>query len=105
MSATRGRPTVTVYTREGCGLCRRAEAVVAATVADQADVEYVDIDSDPELVARYTVRVPVVAVDGRELFDYQVDPTALRAALRAASTATTTIGQAPAARARGAHNR
>ncbi|MDP8969090.1 MAG: glutaredoxin family protein, partial [Actinomycetota bacterium] len=80
LSRPRRRPTVTVYTRTNCGLCRRAEAVVVRVARGRADVELVDVDSDPELVARYTVRVPVVAIDGRELFEYEVDPRALRAA-------------------------
>lgn len=79
-----GRARVTVYTRAHCGLCREAEAIVAEVAAGTADVELVDIDADPALTERYTVRVPVVAVDGRELFEYVVDPVGLRAALRGA---------------------
>lgn len=78
------RPQVTVYTRASCGLCREAEAIVARVAAGRADVEHVDIDADPTLTERYTVRVPVVAVDGDELFEYVVDAGALQAALRAA---------------------
>lgn len=75
------RPRVTVYTRAGCHLCEQAEAVVAR-VARRADVELVDIDTDPVLQQRYTVRVPVVAVDGEEVAEFEVDARALRAALR-----------------------
>jgi glutaredoxin len=78
------RPRVTVYTRARCGLCREAEAVVAAVAGTAADVELVDIDADASLTDRYTVRVPVVAVDGEELFEYVVDAAALHDALRAA---------------------
>lgn len=75
------RPTVTVYTRAGCTLCREAERVVAEVAGGLASIEHVDVDASPELTARYTVRVPVVAVDGVELFEFAVDPEALRAAL------------------------
>jgi glutaredoxin len=75
------RPTVTVYTRAGCKLCAEAERVVAEVADGRADVEHVDIDADPALTARYTVRVPVVAVDGRELFELVVDADGLRAVL------------------------
>lgn len=75
------RPRVTVYTRAGCHLCERAESVVARVARRRADVEVIDIDTDPVLVDRYTVRVPVVAVDGREVAEFEVDPAALRAAL------------------------
>lgn len=78
------RPQVTVYTRATCTLCRDAEAVVAEVADGRADVRYVDIDADAALTDRYTVRVPVVAVDGEELFEYVVDRSALLAALDAA---------------------
>lgn len=81
------RPRVTVYTRASCGLCRQAESVVAAVATGRADVVLVDIDADPGLTERYTVRVPVVAVDGDELFEYVVDAEALRGALQAAELA------------------
>jgi glutaredoxin len=74
--------TVTVYTRAGCHLCREAERIVAEVAHGRAEVRLVDIDADPSLTERYTVRVPVVAVDDDELFEYEVDPDALRAALK-----------------------
>ncbi|CAN5204653.1 hypothetical protein BH20ACT8_BH20ACT8_18080 [soil metagenome] len=74
-------PLITVYTRAGCGLCRTAEAVVDEVADGRARVERVDIDTAPELRARYTFRVPVVAVDGVELFDFHVDREQLAAAL------------------------
>ena len=58
------RRTVTVYTRRGCHLCEDAIALVTRVAAGRADVELVDIDGDVNLYERYTVRVPVVAVDG-----------------------------------------
>ena len=44
-------------TREGCGLCEKAERALWAL-----GVTYVrrDVDRDPELFARYTFRVPVL---------------------------------------------
>ena len=74
--------TVTVYTRAGCHLCEEAERVLGAEQAATGfRLELVDIDRDPELVRRYGVRVPVVAVDGEELFEYEVPPDLLRARL------------------------
>ena len=77
-----GRSTITVYTRQGCHLCDEAVAVVTRVAAGRADVELVDIDRDPTLVERYTVRVPVVAVDGVEVAQYQVAAEQLEAVLR-----------------------
>ncbi len=42
----------------------------------------IDVDHDPELQRRYGVRVPVVAVDGVELFELEVPHDLLRARLR-----------------------
>lgn len=75
------RRTVTVYTRQGCHLCEDAIAIVQRVAAGRADVELVDIDADPALVERYTVRVPVVAVDGVEIADHQIAEDQLWGAL------------------------
>lgn len=71
---------VTLYTRQGCHLCSNAEAALRRVLAQRPDVtvDVVDIDTDPDLVQRYTVRVPVVTVDGVEVAEYEVDETALR---------------------------
>ena len=76
-------PSVTVYTRAGCTLCAEAERVVAEVARDWASIELVDVDADPDLTARYTFRVPVVAVNGVERFELFVDAEELRAALAA----------------------
>lgn len=76
------RPVVTVYTRQGCHLCEAAVAAVTRLARWRADVRLVDVDADPALTDRYTVRVPVVAVDGVEVAELEVDPAAVRAALR-----------------------
>ena len=73
---------VTLYTRIGCHLCEEAERVLRQEqAATPFRLELVDIDRDPELVRRYGVRVPVVAVDGEELFEYEVPPDLLQARL------------------------
>lgn len=78
----RRRPVVTVYTRLGCHLCAEAEEVVTRLARGRAEVRLLDIDADPALTDRYTVRVPVVEVDGLEVAEYQVDVAVLRRALR-----------------------
>lgn len=77
------RHVVTVFTRDGCGLCREAEALVAREARGH-DVQRVDVDADPGLQRRYNVRVPVVAVDGVEIAEGRLEPGAVRTALRAA---------------------
>ena len=74
--------TITVYGREGCHLCEDALAVVRRVAADLAvEVRTVDIEADPALLRAYMERIPVVAVDGAEVYDYYVDEGDLRARL------------------------
>jgi len=75
-------PRITFYTRTGCHLCDEARVVIEQACAELGE-EYaeVDIDSDPELVARFTDEVPVTFVDGRQHDFWRVDPARLRAAL------------------------
>ncbi|MEO2109264.1 MAG: glutaredoxin family protein [Actinomycetota bacterium] len=46
-------------------------------------VELVDIDADPAITDEYTIRVPVVEVDGEEVAQYQVNEAVLAGALGA----------------------
>jgi hypothetical protein len=75
--------TVTLYTRVGCHLCQEAERVLRAErEAVPFRLDLVDVDRDPDLARRYGIRVPVVAVDGVDLFEYEVPADLLRARLR-----------------------
>ncbi|HUG84302.1 MAG TPA: glutaredoxin family protein [Euzebya sp.] len=74
--------TITLYSRQGCHLCEEAEAIVRGLAGTDHEVRVVDIDTDPDLRDAYTVRVPVVSVDGHEVAQYQVDAAALALALR-----------------------
>jgi glutaredoxin len=78
--------TVTLYGRDGCHLCDDARVVLERVRADTPFrlVER-DIETDDDLLRRYLERIPVVAVDGRELSDFFVDEDALRAALSSAA--------------------
>jgi glutaredoxin len=74
--------TVTLYGRPGCHLCDDARAALERVRATRpfALVE-VDIDADDDLFKRYLERIPVVALDGAELFDHFVDEQELAAKL------------------------
>jgi glutaredoxin len=74
--------TVTLYTKPDCHLCDTAHEVLEEVREDfDFDIEKVDISRDRDLHKRYGVRIPVVAVDGVELFDHRVDDRALRSIL------------------------
>ncbi len=80
-------PLVTMYSRNRCGLCDRARAVIEQVRSTTAfDFEEVLIDGDDELESEYGVRVPVVAVDGQERFEYEVDPGELASFVGARSS-------------------
>ena len=75
-------PTVTLYGRPGCHLCDDARVQLTA-LRDELGFELVerDIEADDELLRRYLERIPVVALDGEELFDFFVDQAVLRGRL------------------------
>jgi glutaredoxin len=76
--------TVVLYARPGCHLCDDARAVIEAARAEVAFVfEEVDIETDDALVRDYGLRIPVVAIDGDEVFEIAVDRTSLLAAVAA----------------------
>jgi len=78
---------LTVLGRPGCHLCDDALAVLRRLLSEQAfaDVrlEQVDIESDEALLAAYLERIPVIVLDGEELYDFFVDEADLRARLAA----------------------
>ena len=70
---------VTLYGRPGCHLCDDARAALERVRSLQPfTLREVDIERDDELLRRYLERIPVVSVDGEELFDYHVDEQALK---------------------------
>ncbi len=78
-------PRLTFYTRQGCHLCDVAYAEVEALAADwRFDLERLDVDTDPELVARWGDTVPVILVEGRLAAKVRVDPRQLERRLEAA---------------------
>ena len=74
--------TVTLYSRPGCHLCDDARAALER-VRTRAPfrIDEIDITQDDWLHARYLERIPVVALDGEELFDFFVDEDSLERVL------------------------
>jgi glutaredoxin len=69
---------VTIYAKPGCHLCEEARAAVLQVRNKHPfALHEVDISLDPVLNRRYGERVPVVAIDGEEAFEYWVDPGSL----------------------------
>jgi glutaredoxin len=73
-----GVALVTLYGKPGCHLCDDARAVVERVRADHPfELREVDVSLDPVLLREYGERIPVLAVDGEELFDYFVEEAVL----------------------------
>ncbi len=70
---------VTLYSRPGCHLCDEARAALERIRGELpfALVER-DIATDETLLKAYLERIPVIALDGEELFDFFVDEAELR---------------------------
>jgi glutaredoxin len=78
--------SVLLYTRRGCHLCEAtAQTLERQRRRWRFTLREVDVDSDPELAARYGDCVPVVAVNGRVRFRGQVNGALLTRLLRAES--------------------
>ena len=73
---------ITLYGRPGCHLCDDArEALLRVRAQAPFILREVDIEADDDLLRRYLERIPVVTLNGEELFDYHVDEEALRGRL------------------------
>jgi glutaredoxin len=72
--------SLVLYGRPGCHLCDEARAVLERI---GHPFEEVDIEADDRLLASYLERIPVIALDGAELYDFFVDEVELRARLDA----------------------
>ena len=81
------RPTVVLLTRDGCAMCDRAGAHLAALAVElDFELQSTDVDAaadagDTALRAEYGDRLPVVLLDGREHSYWEVDEPRLRADL------------------------
>ena len=65
---------VVLYGKAGCHLCDEAREVVAGVRAQHPfELQEVDVSIDPELNRLYGERIPVLALDGDELFEFHVD--------------------------------
>jgi hypothetical protein len=71
-------PEVVLYSRDGCCLCddarailERVRAVYPFTLTER------DIETDDALLRAYLERIPVVTIDGVEVFEFFVDESAL----------------------------
>ena len=71
-------PVVTLYGKPGCHLCEDArEAVERVRAEHPFELREVDVSLDPVLHRAYGERIPVLKLDGEELFEFHVDEAEL----------------------------
>ena len=70
---------ITLYSKPGCHLCDDArDALSRVQKRHPFDLEVVNIQEDPRLLADYGEQIPVVLLNGTFLFEYEVDEARLR---------------------------
>ncbi len=68
-----------MYSRAYCHLCHDMLAALEALRGEFSfDLTVIDIDTAPDLVARYDELVPVLESDGRELCRYHINEGVVR---------------------------
>ena len=78
---------VVIYSKPECHLCDEAKAAIQAAGCDgEYALEEINIETDPVLLDRYRVHIPVITIDGVEAFRNQVSSEEFRKALRAAQS-------------------
>ena len=72
-----------LFTRPGCTLCDDlVELLRAEGLLKRLDLEPVDVDGDRALKKRYGLRLPVLEIAGREVYEGRPDAGTLRRAVR-----------------------
>jgi glutaredoxin len=70
---------LTVYAKDGCHLCDDAIAGLRAIQPELGfQLAVFDITADEAIHRAYFERIPVITLDGEELFDYFLDEALLR---------------------------
>ena len=76
------RHKVTLYGKAECCLCDEAmELLHKVDAVVPFDLEKIDISDQPELLAEFGLKIPVIFVDGVQVFKYRVNEGRLLALL------------------------
>lgn len=70
-------PTLQVYSRHGCHLCELLIEELLPLVRGALAIEVRDIDSRPDWLKSYDIRVPVVEYEDRLISQYPLDHEAI----------------------------
>nr|WP_163502447.1 glutaredoxin family protein [Halomonas socia] len=72
-----------LYTTLGCHLCSQLEVLLSELSSEPVTLEHIEVSEDEALMARYGVRIPVLADEQSEELDRGFDPARLAAWLEA----------------------
>ena len=74
-----------LYSRAACPLCdEMLDQITRAGVSERLRLTVRDVDSDLGLRARYGLRVPVLSIEGEDVFEARLDADEFRAAIEKA---------------------
>ena len=69
---------VTLYGKPGCHLCDDARTIVERVRSQRPfELQEVDVTLDPTMHREYGERIPVLVLDGVELFEFHVEEAVL----------------------------
>ena len=70
---------ITVYSKKGCHLC---EVAMQKLLEIQNEFPFslteIDIENNEELFQKYKYLIPVIEIDGKEVFNYKIDENKLK---------------------------
>jgi len=77
------KPHIVVYSRPGCHLCDElTQTIASAGCHGDYTLSEVNIETDPQLLARYRFEIPVVTINGEEAFRHRVTVEQFKQALQ-----------------------
>lgn len=74
-------PLIEVYSRPGCHLCEQLVEELLPLIRGKAELQVLDVDSNPEWSKQYGSRIPVVECGGKFVCQYALDSDALLQAI------------------------
>ena len=86
---TTEKARLVLYSKPGCHLCERMkEEMSKAACGDLYTLKEIDIESDPDLFQRYRFEIPVLLINGVEVFRHRLRAEEFRAYLTGYATDT-----------------
>ena len=73
------RAQMVLYSKPGCHLCEEMKAEISkANCAGLYELQEINIESDPELLARYRNDIPVLSINGVDAFKHRLSAADFR---------------------------